>query len=420
MKRKALAVSVSAGIALLAAGGVQAETSVSFSGFGTLGVTHNDNRDADFVANRFQPNGPGKSSPTMFGVDTKAGVQFTAQIGSDLSAVVQAVTDHRVDNSYAPRFEWANLKYQVTKDLYVRAGRVVAPVFMVSDFRNVGYAQTMVRMPVEVYGQNPVSYLDGIDLGYRMGIGDGTLSVQATSGLVKTLAQQGLEVSGHGSLLSLAYERDASTFRFGYFRNKVKIEGDPVDQFLLPFRYASFINYTGAVPIADGLRSRLLDLGYSYDSGNWLAQAEYIQSRVGGIPDSNAGYLMGGYRVGKFTPYLSYAKSVSKRPPRDQQAVASCTNCLTELLAYGINVVNASSHMVLNEQQTVSLGVRYDVAKNVALKMQLDHIRKPGSLTSPNAGWFKVGTPSYPDLYPLAATKDINANLLTLTADFVF
>lgn len=58
--------------------------------------------------------------------------------------------------------------------------------------------------------------------------------------------------------------------------------------------------------------------------------------------------------------------------------------------------------------------------KNVALKFQLDHIRKPGSATTPNAGWFKMSVPSYPALYPDAAVKNISANLLTLTVDFVF
>lgn len=344
MNYKAVALAL-AGAGLMQAGTSWAETTYNFSGFGTLGVTHNNSRDADFIANRFQPNGPGRSAATMFGVDTKAGVQGTAQIGKDLSAVVQAVTDHRYDNSYAPRFEWANLKYQMTRDSYVRVGRVVASVFMVSDYRNVGYAQTMVRMPVEVYGQNPISYLDGVDLGYRTGLAGGTLSVVATTGRVKTTPQTGLEAAGHGSLLNFTYEQGNSTYRIGYFKDKVDIRGDAIDQMLLPFQYAALfgVAYQGSKPNSAGLKNQLLNLGYAYDSGNWLAQAEYIQARFnGGSLGSDAAYAMGGYRTGKFTPFVAYARSITKTGAPVAQAV-SPGGFIGDQIAYGINVINAQT-----------------------------------------------------------------------------
>lgn len=421
MKHNAVALALTAA-GLLSTGTALAQTSYSFSGFGTLGATHNDNRDADFIANRFQPNGPGRSSPTMFGVDTKAGVQASVQIGNDLSAVVQAVTDHRFDNSYAPRFEWANLKYQVSKDLYVRAGRVVAPVFLVSDSRNVGYAQTMVRMPVEVYGQNPITYLDGVDFGYRMNIADGTLSIVATSGVVKTTPQPGMGVRGHGSLLNFTYERGNSTFRIGGFKDKVDLHGDALGQMLLPFQYAALfgVTYSGPTPISAGLKNKLIDLGYAYDNGTWLGQAEYIQARFNAASlGSDAAYAMGGYRTGKFTPFVAYAKSITKTGTSVPQAV-SPGGFIGDQIAYGINVINAQTTGTLANQHTISLGARYDVLKNVALKLQYDRIHKPGSTTTPNSGWIKMGTPSYPSLYADAAQKDISLNLLTVTVDFVF
>lgn len=420
MNYKAAALAL-AGAGLMQAGAAWAETTYNFSGFGTLGMTHNNNRDADFIANRFQPNGPGKSAPTMFGVDTKAGVQATAQIGKDLSAVVQAVTDHRVDNTYAPRFEWANLKYQMTRDSYVRVGRVVASVFMISDYRSVGYAQTMVRMPVEVYGQNPITYLDGVDLGYRTAVGNGTLSVVATSGVVKTTPQLDMEVAGHGSLLNFTYEHGNSTYRLGYFKDKVSIHGDPIEQMLLPFQYAALfgVTYSGQAPTSS-IKNQLLNLGYAYDSGTWLAQAEYIQARfTGGSLGSDAGYAMAGYRTGKFTPFVAYARSITRTGAPVPQAV-SPGGFIGDQIAYGINLINGQTAGTLNDQRTISLGARYELMKNVALKFQYDHIRKPGSTTTPNAGWFKMSVPSYPALYPDAALKNISANLLTLTVDFVF
>jgi len=52
--------------------------------------------------------------------------QAAANFGNGLSGVVQVVSDIRADNSYQPKFEWANLKYQATQDTSVRIVRVEA------------------------------------------------------------------------------------------------------------------------------------------------------------------------------------------------------------------------------------------------------------------------------------------------------
>ena len=41
-----------------------------------------------------------------------------------------------------------------------------------SDFRDVGYANTTVRPNLDVYGQVPVSYFDGADAAYQMDVGN--------------------------------------------------------------------------------------------------------------------------------------------------------------------------------------------------------------------------------------------------------
>ena len=45
----------------------------------------------------------------------------------------------------------------------MRVGRVGLPVFMISDYRNVGYANTMLRPPAEMYSQVPINSIDGVD-----------------------------------------------------------------------------------------------------------------------------------------------------------------------------------------------------------------------------------------------------------------
>ena len=78
-------------------------------------------------------------------------------------AGVLLISEQRLDNTYRPRVEWANLKYQVTPELALRVGRIALPMFLTADYRKVGYAYPWVRPPVEGYGSLPISSSDGVD-----------------------------------------------------------------------------------------------------------------------------------------------------------------------------------------------------------------------------------------------------------------
>lgn len=68
---------------------------------------------------------------------------------------MQVIAKQRYDENYTPTVEWAYLQYAVTESLDVRAGRVVLPVFITSEYRKVGYANPWVRPPQEVYRTVP-------------------------------------------------------------------------------------------------------------------------------------------------------------------------------------------------------------------------------------------------------------------------
>ena len=99
---------------------------LKFSGFGTLGATYSDERKADYVTTIFQPNGVGFTRPWSVTPDSKLGGQVDAIFNDQWSAVVQVIAKHHHDNSFTPQVEWANVKYQITPELSVRAGRTLA------------------------------------------------------------------------------------------------------------------------------------------------------------------------------------------------------------------------------------------------------------------------------------------------------
>lgn len=395
----------------------------NFSGFGTLATTHSNEHEANYRSVVFQPNGPGATSPWKFGVDTKLGAQVSANFGNGLTGIVQVVSDHRGDNSYTPVVEWANLKYAINKNWYVRGGRMLLPTFMVSDTRNIGYAQTAVRMPADLYYLNPITHMDGIDFGASFDIGPGNLSAALKFGKSKdelnSYKLEGRRIAN----LSLVYDLDESQFHAKYLKAKITIK--PFDKnnpgIVATFdAYRQMVALLATVPaygyshpnlLLDNLDTSVWSLGYSYDANNWIVQTEYAKRKSAGqlVRATEAAYLLAGYRMNQFTPYLSVSRMRDKTP-----AAYAPAKFLGTPLDQAAGIVNQIDQIaVFEEQKTFAAGLRYDLARSIALKTQFEVIRKPGSVNRPNAGLFESGT-------ALFKTTDRNIKLFTVAVDFLF
>ena len=145
-------------LALAAGGASAADGMFSLSGFGTLGLVRTSTDDAQFALFG-QTRGADKDASAE--VDSKLGVQVGAKFSDVFSGTLQVLTKSNGKGNFTPGVEWAFLKAQVTPGLALRAGRMGAPFFAVSDFRDVGYANTALRPPKDVYDQVPVSHFDG-------------------------------------------------------------------------------------------------------------------------------------------------------------------------------------------------------------------------------------------------------------------
>jgi hypothetical protein len=361
----------------------------SFNGFGTLGLAHSSEDKADFLASVLQGRGAGLGRKWSSDVDSRIGGQVSATFTPQLSAVLQVIAEQRSDTSYRPQVEWGNIKYNFTPDLSVRLGRVVVAGFLQSDSRKVGYAQPWVRPPIEVYGLVPITNSDGVDLSYRQRVGDASHNLQFAYGGASADVPGGGKVTAKNAwLLASTVEYGPATLRVAYSRSKISIE-----QFAPLFNgYRKFAAAVVAVaPQAAAQANALinqyepenrsfnfLSLGGSYDPGNWFVMGEWGQTDSRSVLGKReAWYATGGYRWGKFTPYLTYAEAKLKSAQSD----------------VGITAVPgaASLNAVLNEQlsgapiqKTISVGMRWDFARNTALKLQYDHSRlgrgSPGTL----------------------------------------
>lgn len=367
---------------LLLAAGVPAAHALDYTlgGYGTIGFANSDNRHADYLVDAFKPNGPGYTRATSWDVDSRVGVQGAVQVTSTISAVVQVISEQDVDNSYRPSLEWANVKWQATPDLTLRAGRVVLPVFMATDSRRVGYANPWVRPPVEMYSLVPVTHSDGLDVIWRASVGGATNTLQALAGRsdAKFPNASGFD-AGEVEARDLFTVTDTVEVGFVSVRAIYGQARITIKAFQPYFDAFRMFGAPGAA-LADryDVQDREVEfvgLGASYDPGQWFLMGEAARFDTHSVIGAKkAWYVSGGYRFGKFTPYATYAQIKAASPTSDPGLPVAFLPAEAQPTAALLNGLLNLQLNLLPRQETASVGVRWDVMKNVALKAQYDHV----------------------------------------------
>ncbi|HEX3062185.1 MAG TPA: porin [Usitatibacter sp.] len=415
MQKPRMAIAAAALAALSTAARADEAPQLKFSGYGTIGVAHSDNRDADYLVDSFKPNGPGFTRAWNADTDSRLGLQASAEFSPRVSAVLQVISQQRYDGSYRPAIEWANVKFSPLPDLNLRAGRIVLPVFMVTDSRRVGYANAWVRPPVEMYSMVPVTNSDGIDASYRAtlsGTTADTLEVTAGRSDAKFPASQGL---GAGTaevrdILAVAntLESGFATVRLNYGQARLTIPDyrafeDAFRQFGPPG--AAIAERYGV----DGKLVKFVGAGVSYDPGPWFAIAEWAQFDTHSIIGKKAAwYVSAGHRWNKFTPYATYARLKGLSNTSDPGIPLAGLPPQVAAVAGQLNAVLDSQLAVLPTQSTLSVGVRWDLLRSAALKLQYDRV-------TPGAGSHGVFGNIQPGFQP-----GTTVHLISATFDFVF
>lgn len=352
-----------------------------FSGYGTAGVSYANTTDADFVSTTLKPHGAGHTSRFSPDVDSRLGAQLSVSMDRQWSAVLQVVAEQGMDRRYRPRVEWANVAYQVTPDLSVRLGRISLPMYLAADYRKVGYAYAYARPPAEVYNRVPVTYSDGIDASYRWRSGAIKHRVQLSFGRNETelLRDYMLHVR---QLAGVAYTLETGALTLSASALTARVSSNIGAELFNAYRAFGPVGHALAdrYNIADK-RATSLNLGASYDPGTWyvMGEAGYSDGKSL-LAQSRGAYVSAGLRHGDWTPYAIAAYTTVGEP-----------NGVTGVPTAGLPARAAATAAMLNgtlnwylasvaQQASFAAGLRWDFQPNLALKLQLDHLRpKHGS-----------------------------------------
>ncbi|CUI09129.1 porin [Massilia antarctica] len=387
--------------AILAAFGVAAHAAdsptVTISGFGTAALTATDTNDVEYA--RFNQAAGVGTSPRA-GVDSNFGIQGTAKMNDWLSFTAQGLARKNARDAWGAELSWAFAKFKVSDEVSIRVGRIGMPIYMISDFRQVGYANTMIRPSREVYGQIYGDSYDGVDAMYQHSFGDTTVTAQIGVGTMSAKITDDNRIKYKpATTINIVAENGPFTVRFGRADAKVSVEdSESIDGLLATLRKVGMSRVADELSVTD-VDGSFTSLGVTMDYKNILVQSEYAVRKTDSLalPDTTSYYAMLGYRFGKITPFYYYGKV--KQDSARAYAGLPAAGPLAPLSA------GVAMAMKTGLQSTNAVGVRWDFNKSAALKVQIDHI-KPRD----GAGTFLRAKPGFSD----------SVNVYAAGVDFVF
>ncbi|MEK7207626.1 MAG: porin [Pseudomonadota bacterium] len=372
-------------VLLCGAGTASAVENVKINGYASFGATYLDmpEKGKEHGLQAWDSFIPGKFSTDP---DIRAALQFAAKINEKLDFNAQ-LFGRPTEDEFKAHLDWVYLSYHLTPQVDVRVGRNKTPLFLLSDYIDVGYAYPWVRPPQEVYSSSIIESLNGVEIYYKNKFGGwrGIAQVYFGSNADETTVPQEqltslptpgtlgditpTEFSVYGAKgVNLSLSSDILTLRAGYFNAEVDAE--------------DFSAVTDNVT--------LVTAGASLNWNNLVVYTELFQrdseaniNRL--FPNQKGHYATFGYRFGKILPYVTTAK-----------------------LSDNGNPVGADYGTPLTQKST-AFGVRFEMGDGADLKFEVQNI-KPGE---GSRGLFVTD--------PRTMTEPQNdANLYSIVMDVVF
>lgn len=357
------------------------------NGFYSLSALHTDQSGPFFL---YAPYGdqdrPADQQHWDLLPDSKLGLMAGVRASAQLSAKAQFLyrQGSSKENDFKTRL--AFVEYQPRYDWSIKLGRSVQGLLLTEESMYTDYAQLPIRAPQEPYAYLPNTEIDGIHLQHQLPMGDWRLNLQGSYGQRTYHSQQFLRelrdsVGIAATLLNpqTSLHLAARTLMLGYSQSPGLASAT---QLIRSVASAQGHSDIAAEYDEAAIRVKQYAAGLEHQAGPLSLKADllllYSSLPIAGQPVAAAN-LLAGYRFGALTPYVSWgqiseygSKKEERLQPNSPQAIAA------------IFTADYLGAALSGEQRTWSLGLRYDVAKNTALKIQFDRVERKAGVE----GWF--------------------------------
>lgn len=354
------------------------------SGFATLGIALSDNPELVFRRDVTKDDGAYKHSGSWKS-DSLIGLQWQADWSPAWGTMVQLVAKDRFDNSLTNSIEWAFVRYRPVDGLDLRLGRLGADVFMLSEYRQVGYAIPWVRPPHDLYGITSLYHFDGADINKRFELGNALLNFKTFYGNSNEDYPTGFN-DGEGIKVNFDVYGAGTSLEWGYWKLRytyaqVEMKSDHTKA--LREGLDSLAPWWGSAAIYSSLletENKQFDynqIGLNYDNNDWWLQGEYVRlgSDLALVAAGQHAYLSVGKRFGNLG---FYALAGYAEPENPLITVQRPFISFPAPLGQQIDDLAKATERTLNgvriKQRSYGVGARWDFAAKMALKIQLEQI----------------------------------------------
>lgn len=263
-----------------------------------------------------------------FKPDSIYGLQFTADLGNKLKVVGQVTGAGGED--FEAEVSWAYISYDLTPTVTLQGGRQRLPLFLYSDYLDVGYAYHWIRVPT-VLAAGALDTFEGAKISWTPTVGDWTYRTEVFGGAGNEYVGAIESETNFDNILGTTFKASndwlqlrasymqADAYTEGEYNEVLRDEEDEISSKNNPNQY-SFWGVGAQANLGDGFivaeytnseTDRIV--GYQYTPPETDDNPNPTAQDVQGFYEGNGWYISAGYRIGDFTPHITYAESNEKR-----------------------------------------------------------------------------------------------------------
>jgi hypothetical protein len=400
---------------------------IELSGFASIGagrLQHDNVRYIDFT------------DEWSFNSDSVIGIQAQIEFSDRWSLITQVVAsgyDYTDNAPFTPNLEWFVLGYQLDSNTQLRFGRFRAPQYRYSTTLEVGYTYQWVRPSPNAYPLffSPFRGVDGIDITHNVSYDDVNVGYQVFLGETEG-KYEGTEVDAEftfGGNIFATWSNFSARVSAQQFTISVEFPGFSQ----LVGGYEAFASaYSGTPGAEEALllipssfssesqKVNYLSLGFSYDVGRWTFASEILNLRSEDrnfANDTDGYYISAAYQFKNISPYITIGEYHNRFSDDIKNKVIASEAVLTvgdtleiseDLTLDRLRAQTLATFQFFNvDQETITLGVRYDFHPNADFKIEVEY--------------FNFLNGSYGNMYPDSVTDPGRDTVLTsFVIDVVF
>jgi hypothetical protein len=372
---------------------------VSFDGFANIGLTYSSNND---ILYRNSILNKGRDDLSIL-PDTWLGLQASITFSENMDAVGQVILQDRWDDNISNFIELMFLRYQFNRHTYAKIGRFSTSGYLFTDSRYISQSYAWARAPIDQYSAvGAVGNMNGLQFGWLddtdFGLLKGTIAfgnnefnndrdTPFTFTYDKLIAAN-LELSTLDWRVQIAHLRARVD---DLFFSGIETIGALDSQFpraLNPFA----IQIQNSI-LGDNNRLEYSSIGvqYTFDAIELIAEYGEFDSNWAFASSTSFSYVSALYPVQNYTFFVNVGETDRKQASSLLDYDFAQSNLPPSIFQFLVQATASVNNFVRSnayDQQSVSVGMRWDVGINWSLKAQFDHFRisefGSGFFTLPN------------------------------------